>query len=338
MAQVYVLPDQRLIDCGVRETLLDAALRQGVPLAHACGGAASCSTCRVLVVEGMEACGQPTAKEGHIAERLRCGPEFRLACQLRPTSAVTVRRLVLDDRDIELADARPAFARRNPSRPIKWLFGGYVRRRLVPRPIGTEQQLAILFADIRGFTSFTEALLPYDAMHTLDRYLRETTTAVEAAGGTISAYMGDGVMALFGVDGVEGAAGRAVDAAFTILEQAERRRPWLEDLYGRSFDVNVGLHWGTAIVGEVCGAGGSVTAIGDAVNMAARIEAANKQHQTRLLLSGAAFEVVRDVVIPGRSWSCELAGKTGSYDVVEVLGRAGDLASVPPEDRGDPMA
>ena len=98
---VYILPDQQLVECGTAEAVLPAALRAGVPFAHACGGHASCSTCRVVVVEGWAACGERSAKERVIAERLGFGPEFRLACQTRVSAPVTMRRLVLDDTDRE---------------------------------------------------------------------------------------------------------------------------------------------------------------------------------------------------------------------------------------------
>ena len=107
---VYILPDQQLVECGTAEAVLRAALRAGVPFAHACGGHASCSTCRVVVVEGWAACGERTAKERVIAERLGFGPEFRLACQTRISAPVTMRRLVLDDTDRDLADIRPRSA------------------------------------------------------------------------------------------------------------------------------------------------------------------------------------------------------------------------------------
>jgi ferredoxin len=104
---VSILPDQRLVPCGVEETILAAALRAGVPFAHACGGEGACSTCRVFVIEGWRACTEPTPKERVIAKRLGFTSQFRLACQTRVTAPVTVRRLVLDDDDAELADLRP---------------------------------------------------------------------------------------------------------------------------------------------------------------------------------------------------------------------------------------
>ena len=320
MPSVYVLPDQRLVECRPSETILQAALRARIPFAHACGGRASCSTCRVLVVEGWKACSERTPKERVIAERLGFNPEFRLACQTKVSADVTIRRLVLDDDDVELADIRPHFARRRAPAPVQWAFGGLANRRSRAQSIGDEMQVAILFSDIRGFTSFSEALLPYDVIHELQRHLRMVQRAVERHGGVVTSYMGDGVMALFGLRDRRSPSLRAVQAAQEMLAQTDLRRHDLEQLYGRSYDVNVGLHYGAAIVGSLGGARSSVTAIGDTVNMASRIEQANKEHGTRFLMSEATLAEVGDDVVVGRSFRCSLPGKAGEYTLIEVLG------------------
>ncbi len=320
MPSVYILPDQRLVECRPAEPILRAALRARIPFAHACGGRASCSTCRVVVVEGWQACSERTPKERVIAERLGFNPEFRLACQTTVSADVTIRRLVLDDDDLELADIRPHFARRRAPAPVQWAFGGLTKRRSRAHSIGDEMQVAILFSDIRGFTSFSEALLPYDVIHELQRHLRMVQQAVERHGGVVTSYMGDGVMALFGLRNRHSPSLRAVQAGQEMLAQTDIRRHGLEQLYGRSFDVNVGLHYGAAIVGTLGGAPSSVTAIGDTVNMASRIEQANKEHGTRFLMSEATRAEVGDDVEVGRSFRSSLPGKAGEHTLIEVLG------------------
>ena len=157
-------------------------------------------------------------------------------------------------------------------------------------------------------------------LHVLQRHLRDVTGAVERHGGVVTSYMGDGIMALFGPDHAESSSLRAVRAGLAMLAEADRRRPQLEELYGRSFDLNVGLHHGSAIVGSVWGGPASVTAIGDTVNLASRIEQANKIHGTRFLMSEATFGELGDDVIVGRTISCELPGKAGEHTLIEVLG------------------
>lgn len=319
MPNIYVLPDQRLIECRTRETVLSAGLRAGVPFAHACGGRAACSTCRVVVVEGHGACTERTAKERAIAERLGFTPEFRLACQTKVSDDLTVRRLVLDDDDVELADIRIGVVRRNVRGVGAWVFGGVARHRSRPHAIGEEQHVAVLFADIRGFTGFSEALLPYDVIHVLERHLRLATKTVARHGGVVTSFMGDGLMALFQPNQRQSSSGRAVRAGLEMLAETDSRRSVLGELYGRSFELNVGVHYGPAIVGTLGGGPSSVTAIGDTVNTASRIEQANKEFGTRLLVSEATLAELDDSVDLGRRFSCLLAGKVGEYNLVEVL-------------------
>ena len=259
-----------------------------------------------------------------IAERLGFTPDFRLACQTKVFADVTIRRLVLDDDDVELADIRPRFARRKAPAAVRWAFGGMAQRRARAQPIGEEMPVAILFSDIRGFTAFSEALLPYDVIHELQRHLRMVTRAVERQGGAVTSYMGDGVMAVFGLRRGRSPSLRAVQAGQEVLARTDARRAGLEELYGRTFDVNVGLHYGPAIVGVLGGARSSVTAIGDTVNVASRIEQANKEFGTRFLMSEAALAEVGNDVVAGRSFRCSLAGKAGEHTLIEVLGTRHD--------------
>lgn len=323
MAKLYVLPDQHLVECNEGETVLEAALRAGLPWAHACGGFAQCSTCRMAVVEGASACGERSSKESVVAGRLGFGDEVRLACETSISGPATVRRLVIDDLDLDLADARHGLGRRHYPRPLARildaLFGSYSRRRIRPRASGTEQDVAVLFADIRGFTPFVESVLAYDVIHVLERILLEMTRRVEAHGGRVTSYMGDGLMAVFGVGDPSGAAAQAVAAALEMLEVSERRSEELEALYGRTFDWNVGIHYGPAIVGALWGDVRYTTAVGDTVNTAARIEAVNKEAGTRLLVSQQVTEELGDRVVVGQSMCCALPGKHGEYTLLEIV-------------------
>ncbi len=322
MPNVYVLPDQRLVECRPGEAILPAALRAGISFTHACGGRGKCSTCRIVVVEGLQACAERNSREQTIADQLSFGPTFRLACQTVVHGDATVRRLVLDERDAELADVRikPARHRRRGRPPF-----ARPSRRSRARPIGDELDVAVMFADIRGFTAFAEAVLPYDVIHVLQRQLRDVTQATERHGGVVTSYMGDGVMALFSDDPAEAgepASRRAVRAGLAILEGTGSARRGLEELYGRSFDMNVGIHFGPAIVGSLLGEPATITAIGDTVNMANRIEQANKEFGTRLLVSAAARAHAGDGLVIGRSFSSSLPGKAGEHALFEVLALA----------------
>jgi adenylate cyclase len=308
MATIRILPDDVLIESAPGETLLDASLRGGVAHAHACGGHARCSTCRVEVSDGIENCAPRTAAEQQLAERLGFAPHLRLACQTIANADLTMRRLILDDDDIALVDQRG----RDPG----------------PVAAGEERALAILFADIGGFTAFSEPLPPHDVVHVLNRYFHAMGRDIARFGGCIDNYMGDGLMALFGlaesVRETKGSAARsAVQAGLAMLQTMDKLKPYLETAYGRSFDMRIGIHFGEAVVGSVGATGRErVTAIGDAVNFASRIEGVNKVAGTRLLISAALNARVGSQFRIGRSVHVPIHGKSGEYALNEVIGPA----------------
>ena len=301
MAQIHYLLDEQNIESGAGETILSASLRAGIPHAQACGGKARCSTCRVLIVEGLEHCLQRNAEEQRLANRLRFGPQIRLACQTCITGDVTVRRLILDAEDLEITP-QPAS-----------ITG--------PVSIGEEKKLAILFADIRGFTRFAERLPPYDVIHVLNRFFYDMRRAINPHGGCIHHCMGDGLMALFGVEDARESALRAVRAGLDMLDAVARLKPYLQNVYQMSFEIGVGVHFGEVVVGCLGGEETNrLTAIGDAVNLASRIEAATKECSTRFLASESTYLEVQPFVRVGQQFLKSLKGKRGKYRLYEIIG------------------
>lgn len=299
MANVFYHLDKQTVEADPAETILQVSLRAGIPHAHACGGNARCSTCRVAILEGLEHCSPRNDREQKLADRLHFTPDIRLACQTTISKDVHLRRLVIDDEDLQLTDQRSAGAE--------------------PTSAGEEKQLAVLFSDIRGFTPFAEALPPYDVVHILNRYFHEMGVVIGRNGGQIDNYMGDGLMALFGMENEAGAALQAVKAGLEMLSAAEHLKPYLQTIYAKSFEIGVGIHYGEAVVGAI-GAQSlkRVTAIGDAVNLASRIESANKQAGTHLLISEETYTEVRDQVRTGKTIRATLRGKKGEYALYEV--------------------
>jgi adenylate cyclase len=300
MPQIRFLPDDVLVEAKAGRSLLDAALKAGIPHTHACGGNARCTTCRVLVVEGADHLAEPTWKESRVAKKLGLGSRYRLSCQTKVEGDATVRRLVIDPADVALTDFRDR-----------------------PSPVGVEREVAVLFSDIRSFTPLAESLLPYDVIHLLNRHYYEMGAVITARGGHITAYMGDGLMALFGLDDqrTDDASHQAVMAGLEMLERQDGRRADLEALYGQSYDIGVGVHTGEAVVGLLGGEVSVMTAIGDVVNMASRIEGATKQVGARMLISDATYQKAADVVTVGKKVSMQLKGKSGDHTLYEVLGR-----------------
>jgi len=302
MPNIYYLPDDREVETATAETILQASLRAGIPHAHACGGKARCSTCRVIILAGLEHCNPRNAKEKNLTERLRFGPEIRLACQTRITGNVKLRRPVLDEIDVELtSQIKPGTASGS---------------------VGEEKQIAILFADISGYTSFCEALPPYDVIHVLSRYFHFMGKVITCHGGCISDYIGDGIMALFGLENPAEAALRAVKAGVAMLATVEKLNPYLEMMYKKSFQIRIGVHYGEAVVGTIGIANiKKLAAIGDAVNFASRIEAANKEMGTKFLISEDTYHQARDHVRANRCCiHVTLRGKSGEYVLYEVIG------------------
>ncbi len=276
MAKVTSLPDNVEIDVADGETLLEAALRSGIPLTHACGGRAKCSTCRVWVLEGLDGAAPRSEIEQVLADKLSFSDDMRLACQLRPTGDLRVRRLVLDETDLVMSNQldRSAATR-----------------------TGDAKHVTIFFSDIADFTSLSEMLSPYDVMYMLNRYFVQAGDIIEQNDGFIDKFVGDGLMAIFGVDDQPDAPLRAVNAALQTLAAVDRMKPFFASMYDIDFDVRIGLHYGEAVIGSLGSIGHErLTAIGDVVNVASRVEAANKEAGSRLLISDALHDRVADKV------------------------------------------
>ena len=281
----------------LKDTILQISLRNEIPHIHACGGNARCSTCRVRVLEGNEYLIEPGQAEQDLARQRGFTPDIRLACQTRIKGPIKIRRLVIDEEDTLQASTSTG--------------GGD----------GKEMKLAILFSDIRSFTPFTEKNLPYDVVHSLNRYFHKMGDQVQANGGLIDKYIGDGLMALFGLnmDGGADACLAAVNAALGMIEGLEEVNAYLEKHIGETFKIGIGIHFGDVIVGEMGHPDKKMfTALGDNVNMASRIESTTKKAKANLLVSQEVFELVEEHVQRGRTFQAKLKGKSGDYRLFEI--------------------
>jgi adenylate cyclase len=156
---------------------------------------------------------------------------------------------------------------------------------------GKECEVTVFFSDVRNFTSFSEAHAAHEVLNLLNGYYSAVIPMIEAAGGTVTTYMGDGIMVLFGAPTAHrDHALRAVATAVAIVQKVRELKATWARLGCVDFDIGVGIHTGKALVGSV----GSpqrldYTAIGDTVNTAARIEAENKAQGTQILISAATY-------------------------------------------------
>jgi len=213
-----------------------------------------------------------------------------------------MRRLILDAEDAGLTDQR--------------------REATAHGLVGEERQIAILFVDVRDSTSFAESVPPFDVIHILRRFYHHMDKAVMDNGGHIACYAGDGLMALFGIESSECAPLQAVRTGLDMLHSVRRNiQPYVKRLFQRPFRIGVGAHFGEVVVGMVGGGlQERVTALGDAVNIASRIERANKQARTEFLVSEALLREVKGQVRVGKSLNVKLPGKSGKYALHEVVG------------------
>ncbi len=256
-------PDGRKFNIQPGATLLDASTINNIPHASVCGGRGRCSTCRVRVTEGIDNLPPPSAEEARVLDRIGAPPMVRLACQTCPTAPVAIIPLLPPSCTPQDAGPRPAYH------------------------MGEERQITILFADIRDFTRFSERKLPYDVVFVLNRYFANMGSAVEEAGGYLDKFIGDGVMALFGVDGdADRGAREALHAARLMSERLDELNHALQADLEEPLRIGIGIHIGPAIIGEMgYGKTTSLTAVGDAVNTASRLEAMTKEHGAQLVVS-----------------------------------------------------
>jgi len=177
-------------------------------------------------------------------------------------------------------------------------------------PGGAELEISVVFADVRGSTGLAERSSAAEFRGLLQAYYRSAGTAIDANGGIIDKFLGDGVMALF-IPFIAGEnhAGRAIDAGRAILAAVER-----DGLAGKGLLVGAGVHTGEAFVGVV-GADEKTdfTALGDTVNIAARL--GGLAGPGELLVSSAAWELA-GLGTPPASRDVEIAGRTGNLNVV----------------------
>jgi adenylate cyclase len=258
-------PSGRVVQIVRGVSVLEASRMAGIPHASVCGGRGRCSTCRIKVAGPKQAMPPPAPEEVKVLQRVAAAPDVRLACQLRPRDDLRVTPLLP-----ATAQARDGF--RRPA---------YLH--------GAEREIAILFCDLRAFTQLSENKLPYDLVFLLNRYFAEMGHAVEAAGGRIDKFIGDGVMALFGLDsGVEAGCREALAAAKDMAERMQNLNRTLIHDTPEPLRIGIGIHTGPAIVGEMgYGTAVSITAVGDSVNTASRIESLTKTYACELVISEA---------------------------------------------------
>ncbi|MCR5702703.1 MAG: adenylate/guanylate cyclase domain-containing protein [Lachnospiraceae bacterium] len=184
---------------------------------------------------------------------------------------------------------------------------------------GENRDIAVLFVDIRGFTTMSEALEPETVVEILNEYLSLTTKSIFDNSGTLDKFVGDATMAVFNSPfELPDYEFKAVCAAMDIVKGGEELEKVLFEKYGRSVGFGVGVNCGPAVIGNVgCEFRMDFTAIGDTVNTAARLEANAKKGQ--VLISDEVYRRLKDRIKVKEVGELALKGKSKGFMVYEVV-------------------
>ncbi|HEU5445316.1 MAG TPA: adenylate/guanylate cyclase domain-containing protein [Pseudolabrys sp.] len=250
-------------------SVLEACLRYGIPHASVCGGRARCSTCRVRVLGDVSGLPPAAGREAFVLDRVgvAANPSIRLACQLRPQSDVGVIPILPSSMNADL------------------LRKG---RRM---NIGKERYVVSMFVDMRGSTKLAEARLPFDVVFLINRFLAAVSQAALDAGGQPNQFVGDGTLALFGIEtSAETACRQALRAAARVAANVESMNRQMKADLREPIQYGIGIHGGDVIVGDIGFKEHTVfTALGDPVNVAARLQDLTKTMNCRAVVSEEVF-------------------------------------------------
>lgn len=215
-----------------------------------------------------------------------------------------------------LTRAIESFSRYLPNEVVRSLLLNERRAELG----GTSENVAVMFTDIDNFTSYTESVQTQDLFRYLNEYFTELTNHVIANKGTIDKYIGDSLMVMWGMPTpLTNPCELACETAIALRNASNRLRDeWAQQNAPLKFNTRIGLHYGEAIVGNVGAADRfNYTMVGDTVNLASRLEGANKTYKTNIIVSHAlltqleqeqalhrfAFRMIGEVKVKGKSKS-----------------------------------
>ena len=243
-------------------SVLEASRNGGIPHQSVCGGRGRCTTCRIKVTSYDGTLTAPSAHEIKAIERVGLDDNVRLACQLKPTSNISVQPLLNPENTLETVRSARALT-------------------------GKEQETVVLFVDLRDFTKLSEKKLPYDVVYILNKYYAVCGEIIEKNGGRLDKFIGDGIMAIFDANSASNVNSKnALVSANAISKSMKTLNSEMKTDFSEDMRFGMGIHAGSMIVGMM-GYGKTVTetAVGDNVNIAARLEELTKTYKCELVVS-----------------------------------------------------
>ncbi|MQW90386.1 adenylate/guanylate cyclase domain-containing protein [Sinorhizobium saheli] len=300
-------PDGRIAAVSSGFSVLEASRAAGISHVAVCGGRGRCSTCRVRVIQGLEGQPAPDAAERATLTRIGAPDNVRLACQFRPVHDISVVPIL----DTDSLGIKTQIARQN---------GG-----------GRERRVAVLFCDLRDFTRIAEHRLPYDTVFLLNRYFEMVGEAVESAGGVIDKFIGNGALSIFGLKTpLQEACRQALTATVRLSAGIRALNETFADELDQPLRLAIGLHAGPAIIGEMgYGQATSLTAVGDTINTASRLEGLAKEHDAELAVSAELVQNAGLSLEGHRRLDIGLRGRQATLETW-ILGSAAEISEVLP--------
>jgi class 3 adenylate cyclase len=275
------------------------------------------------------------------------GPVLRLLEGTREIEAGRLDRSISVTTRDEIGQLSAAFNRMierlRQNQRVRETFGRYIDPRIAEGLLGetaiaaTEGQrrvMTVMFCDMKGFTALSEGVTPQGLVKIMNRYLSTMSEPIHAHRGVIDKYIGDGIMAYWGPPFVEEAeqAKCACSAAIDMISRLEKLRKELPELLGvRTIPVDCDLRIGIATGETLVGSIGSeymmsFTVMGDTVNLAARLESANKVYGSRCLISEATANICSADFEVREIDRVVLTGQSHQQTVYEVMGRKDVIA------------
>lgn len=282
-------------------SLLEAAVKNRIPHMQECGGNGRCTTCRVKILEGLQNVAPRNGLESRMAKRRGWDPSVRLACQTKINGPVRLERQIKTFSEISR-----------------------LQEEMIRAGKGEEKQLAILFCDMRNFTPFVEGNMAYDVVHILNRFFSALGEPILMNNGLIYQYVGDEIVGVFGLESSDNMQNclAAMRAALGMKAALEVLNKDLQQEFGIRLEVGIGVHFGPVIVGKVGHPSHQQFGIiGDAANVASRVQSANKELQTTILATDNFLcQLPRGTARVGKAEKLHLKGKGAATQLYELTG------------------